>query len=134
MLYQFLVSIMTYIPIEPLYAYKIQSVIFDYLLAGTVMLIVRDLSVKNKAENGLAAYATVILSPIVFMDSDMWAQSDAIYAFFVIASLYCILKEKYIPSFVLLGIALSLKLQAGFILPFYAFIYFYKKRFSILYF
>lgn len=134
MLYQLLVAIMTYIPIEPLYAYKIQSIIFDYFLAIIVMLFVRDLSEKDKEVRGIIAYAIVIMSPIVFMDSAVWAQSDAIYSFFVIASLYFLFREKYIPAFILLGIALSLKLQAGFILPFYLFLYFYKKQFSILHF
>lgn len=40
MLYQFLVAVMTYIPIPPLYQYKILSCIFDYVLAVSSSLIV----------------------------------------------------------------------------------------------
>ena len=80
MLYQFLIAIMTYLPIPPLYAYKILSCLFDFLLAGLIGVIVYDLH-NNKWE-GMAGYIIVIFSPIVFLNSAAWAQCDSIYTFF----------------------------------------------------
>lgn len=64
----------------------------------------------------------------------MWGQCDSIYASFVLLSLYFLIKEKYIKSFIMLGIALSFKLQAIFILPIYIVLYVCKKKYSILHF
>ena len=36
MLYQFIIAVFTYLPIEPLSAYKLLSCIFDYLLAAAM--------------------------------------------------------------------------------------------------
>ena len=51
----------------------------------------------------------------------------------MLLSVYLLYKEKYIPAFIVLGIAFAFKLQTVFILPFGIFYYFYKKRFSIFY-
>lgn len=51
MLYQFLVAVMTYIPIHPLYQYKILSCIFDYVLAAFSAQIVCHI-IKNGNTTG----------------------------------------------------------------------------------
>ena len=94
MLYQFLIAVMTYLPIEPLYAYKLLSVIFDYLMAVGVAILVYELTTRNQREKAGLAYMAVILFPCVFLNSSAWAQCDSIYTFFIIASLIAALKEK----------------------------------------
>ena len=131
MLYQFLIAIMTYLPIKPLYEYKILSIIFDYLLAITVGYMIYDILDRDRYKGGLA-YAAVIMSPIVILNSSAWAQCDAIYVFSIVLSLLFMFRERYILSFIMFGIAFSFKLQAVFILPFFIFLYFYKKKFSAL--
>ena len=42
-LYQFCIALMTYIPVEPLYQYKLLSVFFDYLLAAGIAVLVYGL-------------------------------------------------------------------------------------------
>lgn len=132
LLYQFLIALMTYIPIKPLYAYKVLSCVFDYLLAGAVAYLIFDLTEEGRKWKALAGYGMVILSPVVFANSAVWAQCDAIYAFWIVLTLFFLLREKCIGAFVFYGIALSFKLQAIFLLPFLLFIYFKLKRFSIL--
>lgn len=134
MLYQTLIAILTYLPIEPLYAYKILSIIFDYCLAAAVGKLVYRYSGGNRKWKGIFAYAAVVLSPLVILNSSAWAQCDSIYVCFVLAALAMLCREKYVPAFLLLGVAFSFKLQAVFILPFFLFVYFWRKRFSILYF
>ena len=130
MLYQFFIAIMTYIPIKPLYQYKIFSIVFDYFLAGLVGYITYDIS-KKDITKGVLAYAVVIMSPVVFLNSSAWGQCDSIYTFFVVLSLFLMIKERYASAFIILGVAFAFKLQAVFVLPFYVFYYFQKKKFSI---
>lgn len=132
--YQFLIALMTYIPIEPIYAYKMLSYIFDFALAIAVAYLVHNMSQSNKEWKSFFAYSMVVLSPIVFLNSGVWAQCDSIYVFFAVVSIIYLMKEKYISAFVLLGISFAFKLQAVFILPLFLIVYFVKKKFSILHF
>lgn len=139
MLYQFVIAVMTYLPIKPLYAYKILSCIFDYLLAGAAAWFVYSFSPPKDSDDkrkwkAVIVYSLIILSPIVFLNSAQWAQCDSIYVFFILITFTAFCKEKYLLSFVFYGIAAAFKLQAIFLLPFLLFIYFAKKNFSILYF
>lgn len=139
MLYQFLIAIMTYLPINPLYAYKILSCIFDYLLAGAAVWLIycfHDASESDEKRkwSAVTVYSIIILSPLVFLNSAQWAQCDSIYVFFILMAFTLFCKEKYLIFFVFYGIALAFKLQAIFLMPFLLFAYFRKKNFSFLYF
>lgn len=151
MLYQFLVAVMTYIPIHPLYQYKILSCIFDYVLAIFSALIVCHIirtgecngEYSSDQENivfrwslgkAILVYASVLFSLVVIIDSAAMAQCDAIYSAFIVASLYMLMRDKYHKAFILLGLAFAFKLQAMFIMPFYLFYWFKSKKFSLLYF
>lgn len=130
--YQTLIALLTYLPVKPLYAYKILSCCFDYLLAAGVMLCV--FSLTKSRWKAVFAFSGVVLSPVVFLNSAAWGQCDSIFTAFLVLSLLMLCRERYIPSFVLLGLAFAFKLQAVFLLPFYLFVYFVKKRFSLLHF
>ena len=134
MLYQFIIAVFTYLPIEPLSAYKLLSCIFDYLLAAAMGYFVYFFSEKDRILKGTMAYMLVLMSPIVFLNSSYWGQCDAIYTFFCVASLLAFCRDKYKLTFVLYGVAFAFKLQAVFLLPFFLFAYFAKKKFSVLYF
>lgn len=133
-LYQTLIALFTYLPVKPLYAYKLLSVFFDYCLAVTVGCLVYQHSDGERKWKGILAYTAVILSPIVILNSSAWGQCDSIYVCFVLLALTMLCREKYVPAFLLLGAAFSFKLQAVFVLPFFLFVYFWRKRFSVLYF
>lgn len=132
-LYQLCLALLTYIPMVPLYAMKAFSVFFDLLLAIAVALIIGKNTTYEK-RGAAAAFAFIWISPVVAMNSAMWTQCDSIYTFFVILSLFYLYKEKTTKSMIFLGLAFAFKLQTIFILPFFLFIYFYKKKFSVLYF
>ncbi|MBQ2803918.1 MAG: DUF2029 domain-containing protein [Lachnospiraceae bacterium] len=133
-LYQALIAVMTYLPIEPLYGYKILSIIFDYGMAIAIAVITYSLSTGNRKQNALLAYALTLLCPIVFLNSAAWAQCDAMYVFFILVALLAFFQDRYHLSMILFGLALSFKLQAVFTIPVFLFAYFVKKKFSILYF
>lgn len=132
LLYQELIAVMTYIPLNPVYLYKILSVIFDYLMAFAVASLVYTIS-GDKLLKTLAYIVTITL-PIVTLNSSMWGQCDSIFTFFCILSIVLLLKDRYIGCFIAFGFAFAFKLQAVFMLPFYLFMYVYKRRFSILHF
>lgn len=114
--YQSWILLMTLLPVKALYAYKLVSCLFDYLLAVLVGRVVRELTRSDRA--ALAGYCAVILFPQVWIDSAHWAQCDSIYAFWGMLAVCLYLQEKYSGAFFVLGIALSFKMQAVFILPF----------------
>ena len=132
--YQFFIAIFTYLPIDPLYSYKIFSCIFDYLLAVAVAYFIYNSFDRHKTELALLAFIIVTCSPVVFFNSAGWGQCDAIYTFWVIAAILCLTKDKYLSAFILYGVAFAFKFQAVFFLPFFMFYYFYKKKFSIIHF
>lgn len=132
--YMTIMSLLTYIPINSLYSIKIVSVFFDFVLAVASAALVKEIIPKNKKFYSFLTYCIVLFLPTVVLNSALWGQCDCIYASFVILSLLYLIKEKYIPSFILLGIAFSFKLQFMFILPLYVVLYIVKKKHSILHF
>jgi Gpi18-like mannosyltransferase len=132
--YLTIISILTYLPIEPLYSIKFVSIIFDYIGAIFAALIVYEIlkNDENKSLFAILTYCIVINLPTVFINSAAWAQCDFIYVSFILMSIYSLLKNKTMAAFIFLGISFSFKLQFIFILPLYVLLYFRKKNFSFL--
>lgn len=142
--YQFFIALMTYIKIKPLYLFKILSCIFDFLLAiysGKFVYYISSertgasRSFKDAISNltFVLPYGVVLLLPTVVFNSALWGQCDAIYTFFLVLSLFLIYRKRYFFSFVFLGCAFAFKLQTVFILPFFFYLYFREKNFSIFF-
>ncbi|WP_099469186.1 glycosyltransferase 87 family protein [Konateibacter massiliensis] len=110
--------------INPLTGIKLVSCIFDIAMAAGVALIVLELT--NSKLRTMFAYAAAWIFPTVVVNSAFWGQCDAIYATFLILSLYCLIKKKSLPSMILFGIAFAFKMQAIFLLP--AYIILWSKR------
>ena len=134
LLYQTLIALMTYVDIEPIYLYKMLSVVFDFFLAYIVYAICKDLSSRS-ADRILppALLGVILVVPTVVINSAFWGQCDSMYSFFCLLTLYCLFKERYVWAFTGLGLAFACKLQTVFILPFVFFYYFKSKGFSLLY-
>ncbi|MCR5773019.1 MAG: hypothetical protein K6G87_17480 [Butyrivibrio sp.] len=135
--YQTFVLLMTKTGIKPLYGYKLFSVFFDYLLAVGSALLVH--TITGKADHyqkykTFAAFAIVLLSPLVTLNSASWAQCDAIYTAFIVLCLLCLEKKQYFLMFVVYGLAFSFKQQAILLLPFVFLVWFVTRAFSLLYF
>lgn len=132
-LYQTIIVILTYLPIDAINAYKFLSIIFDYLLAMTAGVMVFQLGGKSR-EKAFWAYIAVICCPMTVLNSSAWGQCDSMYVFFCILALFMLSREKYTGAFAFLGLGFALKLQTVFILPFFLYYYYRKRKFSILYF
>ena len=148
LLYQTLISLMTYLPIPAIIQYKLLSAVFDVGLALLVGAMYRDLRANGfslAADGGSISAempqvrlqswfvaAVVWLLPTVILNSSYWGQCDSMYAFFALATLYLLRRGSIVKAFVLMGLAFSCKLQAVFIVPMIVVVYLLSKRFSLL--
>ncbi len=130
--YQIIIYIMTLFPWDSLIAYKSLSIVFDFVLAFGVMLLIAEIT-KSKAA-ALIGYSVTICSVITVFNSSFWGQCDSIYVSFIIFAIYFIFKDKTTLSFVFLGISFAFKLQVVFILPVFVFYYVLNRKVSILHF
>lgn len=148
LLYQTIISLMTYVDISPIYQYKLLSVVFDAALAGMVALVYKDVmlngwdgkarAVSREVRESVLTQSALVgvlvwLLPTVMLNSAYWGQCDSIYSFFCLATLYQLRRGSYVFAFLLLGVAFSCKLQTVFIVPFIAVYYLITKRFSVVY-
>ena len=130
--YQIIIFLFSRTNMEPVFAYKLLSIIFDFALAFSSALLVSTFT-KNKYAP-LIAYAIVLCSPITWLNSCFWGQCDSIYVTFIVLAIYFLFKEKPLPSFIMLGLALAFKLQVIFILPAFFYYYISTRKISLLHF
>lgn len=130
--YMTIMALLSYLPIKKIYAIKSISVIFDFILALSSGLLVKEVVKSNKKIYFLITFYIVLFIPTVILNSSAWGQCDSIYTSFVILALLYLLKKKYKLSFIMLGCAFSFKLQFIFILPLFIILYFCEEKFSIL--
>ncbi len=129
-LYQMLIYLMTRLPINPLYGYKLLSSLFDYGLAVAVGLLA--LQISENRWKAILAYSVTLLSPLVILNSSAWAQCDSIFCCFAMFALLALERGKIPQAMILLGVAFAFKLQTVFFLPIFLFVYYRRRRFSIL--
>ena len=123
--YYYIFAILTYIPVKPVYSIKVVSCLFDIFLAVSIMLCAWAMTKDKKV--AVIAYAVGSFLPTVFLNSAAWGQCDVIYASFAVFSLYFLLKKHYFTAAVIYGIAFSFKLQAIFMAPLFAVLWFKRK-------
>src|SRR5215208_6705736 len=127
-LYLYLLTLATYVPLSKLYAIKLVSIAFDFLLALFVLLIVR-----LKYENRLvwvSSFLAALFAPTVFVNSAVWGQSDATYVSMLVASIYFAIQRRPNLSVFFFSVGLSFKLQAVFLFPLFI-VLFLKRRVPI---
>ena len=102
LLYQFFIAIFTYLPINPLYLYKIFSIIFDIALAIMGGIWAKNIWKKNALEC-FFIFGCIFISPVVILNSSFWAQCDSIYWFFLYCDTLLNISEKILAGNVFLG-------------------------------
>ncbi len=121
------------LPVDSCRALGIVATLGDVLIAVFGAGIVRTLLTERGAEERTAAFAAglagilLLLLPPVFLDSAAWKQADTFYLGFLVAAMDRALKEKWLPAWVLYGVAFVIKLQAIFLLPLLIILYFCQK-------
>lgn len=122
--YMYSLFLFTIIPVSKVVAIKLSMIIFDFLLAYSVYLVVSVFKKNNYAP--LLAGLVVLFLPTVFINSAFWAQIDAMFTSFLMLSLYAGLKGKSRWAWIWFGVAIAIKFQAIFFLPVILFLMFTK--------
>ncbi len=123
--YMYIMTILSYISTNDLYALKLVSVLFEYIGSIAIFLIVYEITKsKRRAILGMAA---LLLSPTVILDGAYWCQCDMIYTCFLLYSFYYFLKDNSNKSMIFFAISFAFKLQSLFLLPFYMIMWLKKK-------
>jgi Gpi18-like mannosyltransferase len=121
-----LYGLISYLPEKTtLWAVKIVSCFFDFVIAVFSYKIITNFT--GDAKKSIVAYSLVLFCPTIFLNSSIWGQCDSIYTAFCVMSFFYFLKSNPQASLFCYGIALSFKLQAIFFLPFFIFMYLYRK-------
>lgn len=111
-LYQYILFIITRLPVPPLYAVKAVSFIGDAFLAGAAASLA-----EKDGKPSMAAFGAMLLLPTVVLNGGMFAQCDSLYAACALWGLALALREKPARAAVCFALSLAFKLQAVFILP-----------------
>ena len=123
--YLYFLAAFSYSDINDLYLIKLLSIFFDVLLAyGSAVIIGRFIDSKVRI---IACYFTILMLPTVYLNGSLWGQCDSTYAALAILGIYCALDDRPILSMVLAALSFGFKLQAVFILPVYAVLWFNGK-------
>lgn len=109
-LYQYILFIITRLPVPALYVVKAVSFIGDAFLAGAAA----KLAGRGR---GVPAFAAALLLPTLVLNGGMFAQCDSLYAACALWALALSLDEKPVPAAACFALSLSFKLQSAFILP-----------------
>ncbi|MBQ3020660.1 MAG: hypothetical protein IJD92_00360 [Bacilli bacterium] len=130
--YMVILTFISFFKFKPLYLIKLVSIIFDFICAYYGAKIVDK--VTNNKLSSLITYAAILFLPTVIINGSLWGQCDSIYTSFILISIYYLLDEKYIRSFIFLGFSFAFKLQFMFILPLYVLLFFRNKKIKWWYF
>ncbi len=98
---------------------KLPQNLFDL---ATAYLIFRFLRPRYSYLFSLGAMAVYALNPAVIFNLAVWGQFDSIYTFFIVASLYALLRSRYELSGGLFALAILTKPQSVVLLPVLAYV------------
>jgi len=126
-LYVSCLTLVSYLAVSPLYAIKFFSILFDFVAASLVYLIVWHKC--HKAAVSLLAFSAVLFAPTVIVNGSMWGQCDIVYTSFLLAAVYFLLKQKNNWAMVSYAVAFSFKLQAIFLAPLFVILLLRRKTF-----
>lgn len=129
--YMYIMTLLSYISTNDLYALKLVSVLFDYVAAVAVFKILYYMTAsKQKAILGMTF---LLLSPTVIMDGAYWCQCDIIYTSFLLYSFYYFLQDDGEKSVIFFAISFCFKLQSVFLMPFFIIMWLKKRSIKLCY-
>lgn len=114
--YQYLIFLISRIPLPTLYLYKWLSMAGDVLCAWLVLRIAQRIGMRGILGSSLM-FLLVLSWPTFIINSAMWAQCDALYAGPALAGVYLATQKRPYLSALAFAFAIAFKLQAMFLLP-----------------
>lgn len=114
LIYQYILLLISKMPLHDLYLIKYVTVVFDYLLALAMM---RAAGRFGGEKAKLPVFLLMMIVPTTLLDGACWGQCDSVYVFFVVMSLYFLSTDRPYRSAVFLSVAFAFKLQTIFFFP-----------------
>ncbi len=114
LIYQYVLLLISKIPLSDLYLIKLFTVIFDFALALVMM---RAAEYFGGQRAGVVVFLLIPVLPTVLLDGACWGQCDSVYVFFIILSLYALETKRPCLSAASLAVAFAFKLQTIFFFP-----------------
>lgn len=114
LIYQYVLLLISRLPICELYLIKLFSVVFDFALALVVMRAAEHFAGES---TGVPVFLLMLVLPTVLLDGACWGQCDSVYVFFIILSLYALETKRPCLSAASLAVAFAFKLQTIFFFP-----------------
>lgn len=114
LIYQYILLLITKIPLHDLYLIKLVTVAFDYALALVMM---RTAGRFGGERAKLPVLGLMLIYPTVLIDGACWGQCDSVYVFFIVLSLYLLATDRPMRSAAALAVAFAFKLQTIFFFP-----------------
>ena len=127
--YMYIMTLLSYISANDLYALKLVSVFFDYMASIAVFLILWEMT--GNVRKSVFGMAVLLLSPTVILDSAYWCQCDIIYTCFLLYSFYFFLRDDSNKSMLFFAVSFAFKLQSLFLMPFYIVMWLKKKTIKL---
>ena len=127
--YLYFLCFFSYLPVRDLYLIKLLSIFFDVLLAFGAMKLL-GLCTENRRMR-IVCFFTVLFLPTVVLNGALWGQCDSIYVALALLGLWLGLTDRPVLSVLCFALSFGFKLQAVFILPIMAVLWFrgnYKLR------
>ena len=127
-LYQYFVFLLSRLSLDPVAMYKALSIGFEALLAMSCARLA--CAARGEADDSPVyplVFLLILALPTVLLNSAIWAQCDAVYAALALYGVHLCHEGKGTVGCSLLTLSLSLKLQAVFILPVCALLFFWRK-------
>ena len=129
--YMYIMTLLSYISTNDLYALKLVSVVFDYFAAIAVLRILYHMT--GNLRKSILGMAVLLLSPTVIIDSAYWCQCDIIYTSFLLYSYLYFLEDDGEKSAIFFGLSFMFKLQSVFLLPFFVIMWLKKRTIRLEY-
>jgi Gpi18-like mannosyltransferase len=113
--YRMFLAVVSHMPVTDVYCIKLVSVLFDAGTALMLWLLARQLGGGYPKQ--IAIFALSLLLPTFWLNGAFWGQCDSLYTFLCLLGIYSGIRGKSALCWLMGGIALSMKLQAVFLLP-----------------
>ncbi|WP_375389003.1 hypothetical protein [uncultured Amnibacterium sp.] len=113
--YLYLLYVGTLTPFDALTWVKLVGLVSDLALAVGCMTLIRRFGAGRTG--ALLVGGLVLLLPEVLLNSAAWGQADSTYGALVVWTIVAAMANREVVTWAILGLALSFKLQAAFVLP-----------------
>ncbi len=126
--YLYFLSLFSYSDMYGLYQIKLLSIFFDVILAWAGMKLVSVFT--QDIGKRIFAFFGILFLPTVVLNGAYWGQCDSIYTAFAVLALWLALRDKPVISMICFAVSFGFKLQAIFLLPVIAVLW-YQGKFSL---